>query len=77
MSEFETDSPSCTCLPADGALPGKNLFIVSGPDGFVSHYAGPKIWRGGKQTQGPVGGVVAEIQKSHPQIAKDWLVLKL
>ncbi|KAL6849264.1 hypothetical protein ACO1O0_008797 [Amphichorda felina] len=75
--EFEASKPECECAPVDGALPGKNLFIVSGPDGFVTHYAGTKEWRGGQHTQGPVGGVVGQVQSQNPQLARDWLVLKL
>ena len=76
-SEFETKSPGCSCLSSEGALPGRNLFIVSGPDGFVTHYAGAKVWSGGQQTQGAVGGVLGEIQRKYPQLAREWLVLKL
>ncbi|VUC24233.1 unnamed protein product [Clonostachys rosea] len=76
-SEFESDSPRCSCAPTEGALPGKNLFIVSGPDGFVSHYAGSKVWQGGKHTQGPLGGIAAQIQSLEPRLASEWLVLKL
>ena len=75
--EFEAKKPDCQCAPVDGAMPGKNLFIVSGPDGFVTHYAGTKEWRGGQHTQGPVGGVVGKVQSQNPQLARDWLVLKL
>ncbi|KAI9898555.1 hypothetical protein N3K66_006915 [Trichothecium roseum] len=76
-SEFEAgDAPTCSC-PADHGPPGRNLLIVSGPDGFVSHYAGPKVWQGGRQTQGAVGGVLGEIQARNPQLAREWLVLKL
>ncbi|KAG9252331.1 uncharacterized protein F5Z01DRAFT_242842 [Emericellopsis atlantica] len=77
-SEFEGDAgPNCACSPVEGTLPGKNLFIISGPGGFVKHYAGDKVWQGGRQTQGPVGGVAAQLQKKNPQLAKEWLVLKL
>lgn len=76
-SEFESDSPICCCSPTDGVLPGKNLFVVSGPEGFVRHYAGEKVWAGGRQTQGPVGGVVAALQSANPRFAQEWLILKL
>lgn len=76
-SEFESDSPVCRCSPTDGVIPGKNLFVVSGPEGFVSHFAGAKVWAGGRQRQGPVGGVLDTIQKANPQLAQDWLILKL
>ncbi|RDA91622.1 hypothetical protein CP533_4647 [Ophiocordyceps camponoti-saundersi (nom. inval.)] len=73
-SEFDPPNDSCRC-PSSAA--GKNLFIVSGPDGFVSHYAGPKIWSGGTLTQGSLGGVIARLQRRYPSLARDWLVLKL
>ncbi|CAM1508093.1 Fc.00g049410.m01.CDS01 [Cosmosporella sp. VM-42] len=76
-SEFAPEeSTDCACS-AEGAVPGKNLLIVSGPDGFVSHYAGEKVWLGGHHTQGPVGGVVGRLQRQYPQLAQDWIVLKL
>ncbi|TQV91028.1 cytochrome c mitochondrial import factor [Cordyceps javanica] len=49
-SEFEpAGARPCTCRPDNR---GKNLFMVSGPEGFISHYAGPKVWLGGVETQG-------------------------
>ncbi|RGP73543.1 hypothetical protein FSPOR_2125 [Fusarium sporotrichioides] len=77
-SEFAlSEGPGCVCEPSAGATPGKNLFIVSGPDGFIEHYAGPKIWLGGQQTQGPIAGVAGYLQRQNPALARDWLVLKM
>ncbi|KAK0727352.1 hypothetical protein B0T26DRAFT_694242 [Lasiosphaeria miniovina] len=62
------------------ACPGgsKNLLLVSGPDGFVAAYAGAKVWAGGKELQGPVGGVVGDLERRwRPGQWSDWLVLKL
>ncbi|PTB69555.1 hypothetical protein BBK36DRAFT_1156124 [Trichoderma citrinoviride] len=73
--EFEAPAAADDCKCGRGA--GKNLFLVSGPDGFVAHYAGPKRWLGGQQVQGPVGGVAARLQRRYPWLADDWLVLKL
>ena len=73
--EFEPNSPNCACPPVEGTLPGKNIFIVSGPEGFVSHYAGPK--GAYDLSQGPIGGVVGQLQSQNTQLARDWLVLKL
>lgn len=73
--EFETPAAADDCKCGAGA--GKNLFVVSGPDGFVAHYAGPKTWLGGQQIQGPVGGVAAQLQRKYPSLANEWLVLKL
>ncbi|PHH63422.1 hypothetical protein CDD81_6023 [Ophiocordyceps australis] len=64
---------SCPCSSDSG----KNLFVVSGPEGFVARYTGPKIWRDGVLTQGPVGGVAAKLQRRYPSLASHWLVLKL
>ncbi|KAG8424562.1 mitochondrial peripheral inner membrane protein [Metarhizium acridum] len=74
-SEFEDAGTKCQCSPAD--KPGKNLLMVSGPDGFIAHYAGHKKWIGGTLTQGTVGGVAGVLQKKNPVLANDWLVLKL
>ncbi|VTT75715.1 unnamed protein product [Fusarium fujikuroi] len=77
-SEFAlSDGPGCVCKSSEGTTPGKNLFIVSGPDGFIEYYAGPKIWLGGQQTQGPISGVAGYLQKQNPLLARDWLVLKM
>lgn len=64
----------CSC--EGGGSTGKNLFIISGPDGFVGAYVGPKVWADGAERQGPVGGLVAELRKKEPTTWKDWLVLK-
>lgn len=34
------------------------LIMISGPDGFVAHHAGPKVWIAGKHSQGRLGGVL-------------------
>lgn len=74
-AEAATGKPKkCTCV-GDGDR-GKNLFIVSGPDGFVSAFAGPKVWADGGERQGPVGGLVAELRRKDPETWKNWLVLK-
>src|SRR5699024_7358108 len=41
--------------------PGKKLIIISGPEGFVNYFAGPKIWDQGKQAQGPLRGVLRRL----------------
>lgn len=40
---------------------GKRLLLISGPEGFVDFYAGPKLMKGGRETQGSLGGVLKEI----------------
>ncbi|KAG5971225.1 hypothetical protein E4U58_000141 [Claviceps cyperi] len=76
-SEFEGPGSTCRCEVELGGRPGKNLFMVSGPDGFVTHYAGQKRWLGGTLTQGSVGGVVGQLQSRDLSLANGWLVLKL
>ena len=69
----------CQCKDAQGnrVTGGKNLLIVSGPDGFVGHYAGAKVWGVGKELQGPVKGVIGDLQRKYPSLGEDWLVLKM
>jgi hypothetical protein len=50
---------------------GKNVIFVSGPEGFVNAWAGPKEWRNGEELQGPLGGVLAKLD------LKDWEIVKL
>ena len=39
----------------------RRLIVVSGPEGFVNHLAGSKIWKGGKECQGPLGGLLGKL----------------
>lgn len=50
---------------------GKNVMFVSGPDGFIKLWAGPKEWRNGKELQGPLGGALSKLD------LKDWEIVKL
>ncbi|CAK3856045.1 cytochrome c mitochondrial import factor CYC2-like [Lecanosticta acicola] len=50
---------------------GKRILIVSGPEGFISHWAGPKQWANGKETQGLVRGVLSTLDLG------GWEVVKL
>ena len=74
-----TDSEPCQCKDADGhsVRGGKNLLMISGPEGFVKHLAGAKVWGAGKEMQGPVKGVIGELKKQNPGLREDWLVLKM
>lgn len=54
-----------------GKLPlGKKLILISGPEGFVRHFAGLKPWAGGRETQGSLGGILRTIDPSHWEIWK-------
>ncbi|CAL5868881.1 uncharacterized protein PFLUO_LOCUS3108 [Penicillium psychrofluorescens] len=56
--------------PADSSRRSK-LIMVSGPDGFISYMAGPKLWAQGKELQGPLQGIIKELD------LKGWAVWKL
>lgn len=38
------------------------LILVSGPDGFVEYWAGPKVWKNGQETQGQLGGLLSQLK---------------
>lgn len=46
---------------AESSSVGRRLILISGPEGFVTHHAGPKEWGGGKELQGPIGGTLGNI----------------
>lgn len=50
---------------------GKRLVIVSGPEGFISYFAGPKEWADGREVQGRVGGILETLDRG------SWEVVKL
>lgn len=50
---------------------GKKLIMISGPEGFVEHFAGPKIWKEGRELQGSLGGVLKKMGLS------GWTIWKL
>ena len=51
--------------------PRRKIILVSGPDGFVTAFAGSKAWQRGTEIQGPLGGLLKKID---PQ---GWEVWKL
>ncbi|RAK96456.1 homoaconitase LysF [Aspergillus ibericus CBS 121593] len=55
------DSTS-TALSSKEPGQGKhNLILVSGPEGFISYMAGPKLWAQGMELQGPLQGILKEL----------------
>jgi hypothetical protein len=50
---------------------GSRVILISGPDGFIEYWAGKKLWIGGRETQGPLGGVLSGMD------LKGWTVYKL
>ena len=51
--------------------PRRKIILVSGPEGFVNAFAGPKRWQGGREIQGPLGGILKKID------APEWEIWKL
>ncbi|KAL8739036.1 MAG: hypothetical protein Q9190_007901 [Brigantiaea leucoxantha] len=51
-----------------GGYPHRKVLVISGPDGFISHFSGPKSVAGG---QGALGGVLQQFDLS------GWTVWKL
>jgi len=39
----------------------KVAVVVSGPEGFIKWVAGEKVWRGGREEQGELGGIVRKV----------------
>lgn len=50
---------------------GSRLIIVSGPEGFLEYWAGKKLWAGGREVQGPLGGQLGRMNLG------EWKVIKL
>ena len=50
---------------------GENIVFVSGPEGFLSYWAGPKVWKDGREAQGPLGGALSRMNLD------GWKVVKL
>jgi hypothetical protein len=50
---------------------GSKVILVSGPEGFIEHWAGKKVWADGREGQGPLGGVLGQMD------LKRWSVFKL
>ncbi|KAE8351191.1 homoaconitase LysF [Aspergillus coremiiformis] len=51
--------------PTEGSRKRK-MILVSGPEGFISYMAGPKLWAQGMELQGPLQGIIKELD------LKDW-----
>ena len=56
---------------SDSKTAGRRLLIVSGPEGFVTYWAGPKQWVNGREVQGPLGGMLGQMKLD------GWEVVKL
>ena len=47
------------------------MILVSGPEGFIGYMAGPKLWAQGMEVQGPLRGIISELDLN------DWATWKL
>ncbi|KAK8034337.1 hypothetical protein PG993_009332 [Apiospora rasikravindrae] len=70
----QTSDAACSCAQASA---GRKIVCVSGPDGFIEAFAGPKRWVGGRELQGPVQGVLGTIKRQNKGTMDDWLILKM
>ncbi|MCJ1285175.1 mitochondrial peripheral inner membrane protein [Xylographa opegraphella] len=48
----------------------RKLILVSGPDGFIEHFAGSKAWQNGKEVQGRLKGLLSQIDHSQWEVWK-------
>lgn len=53
------------------SVSGRKLLFVTGPDGFINHWAASKVWENGQEVQGPLGGNLSKMDLS------GWEVVKL
>ncbi|KAL4999015.1 hypothetical protein BDV10DRAFT_165649 [Aspergillus recurvatus] len=60
-----------TAVPSSRDTNKRNLIFVSGPEGFISYMAGPKLWAQGMELQGPLQGIIKELD------LQGWAVWKL
>lgn len=74
VSDRQDHEARCKCASHAN---GKNLLMVSGPDGFIARFAGPKAWSEGLERQGHVAGVAGELMKKGKMNKEEWMVLKL
>lgn len=79
VDEEQTWITSATLENAISALPtekdAESQVIVSGPPGFITYIAGPKLWHDGEEQQGVLGGRLAQVlKKDDRQNIKVWKV---
>lgn len=48
----------------------KKMIIISGPEGFINYMAGPKVWAHGYELQGPVKGIIQQLDLDNWEIWK-------
>ena len=55
-------------------LSSERQILISGPDGFVSYLAGPKVWRNGVEEQGPLTNIVSRALTAQPYAITVWKI---
>lgn len=60
LASFE--APSAGTAGAGGAVGHEKLILLSGPDGFVEYFAGPKRLRNGVEVTGLTGGLLSQMK---------------
>ncbi|KAK6354092.1 mitochondrial Homoaconitase [Orbilia blumenaviensis] len=70
IKQLDIETAVAALRMGESGKSGRDVIMVSGPEGFVNHYAGKKGWKDGLETQGALGGVVGEILKSRKQGGK-------
>lgn len=58
----------------DFLSPGQRQVLISGPPGFISYLAGPKIWADGMEQQGPLSGLIREALSNAHQDMTVWKI---
>jgi NAD(P)H-flavin reductase len=61
-------------LALESSAPDQRQILISGPDGFIAHLAGPKEWRNGREEQGSVSRLVAHALSKSPYNIKVWKI---
>lgn len=57
--------------PSGSSFPKNRMILISGPEGFINYMAGPKLWAQGTEVQGPLRGIISELD------LKGWATWKL
>jgi homoaconitate hydratase len=74
---YHSDQPPSDAATLDQPAAWKptplKLIMISGPDGFINYFAGPKMWEGAREVQGPVRGVLGALGAE----TKGWQIWKL
>ena len=73
QSSFSANNPASgnNVQSALATADRRRLILISGPDGFIEHWAGRKVWVDGKEIQGNIGGQLSRLN------LRGWSIWKL